>query len=105
MEMGNLTGADVFNSLSNLGKTYVQAKYAPGSLSAPPANQASDGSLHDPSQAAPVSASNPWAQALAPIGQAYAAHVANKDLNANPPYWLYGLIGLGLVGLYIVVRR
>lgn len=43
--------------------------------------------------------------ALDSIGKAYAARETNRELNKNPPYWLYGLFGLGLVGLYIVVRR
>lgn len=48
---------------------------------------------------------NPMADALAPLAAAFGAKYTNRELNRNPPYWLYGMVGLGLVGLYLVVKK
>jgi hypothetical protein len=104
--MADLSASDVFNKLSDIGKTYVQAKYAPGSLSAPPATQASDGSLHPADAAAPVTASNSWSDALAPVFKAFGAAQTNRELNAHPPYWLYAGFALAvLIPLYLITHR
>ena len=106
----DLSASNALGQLTSLGKVYAQAKYAPGSLTAVPQTQASDGTMSPADQPAPVTASNSFADTLAkvfqPIAAAKAADIANKNLNANPPYWLYAAYGVAvLVPLWIIFRR
>lgn len=103
----DLTSSDMYKDAVSLGKTYIAANGSMpvGALNTAPLTMAGDGSVQVAGRNQPVTGGNPLSDALNTLAGAYAAKESNRELNKNPPYWLYGLIGLGLVGLYIVVRK
>lgn len=106
-DLNSFTSNPLYRDILDLGKVAIAAngKQPVGGLQLQPAIVTASGSVEPAGQATSQKASNALADALAPLAAAYSAKVTNRELNANPPYWLYGLIALGLVGVYLVVKK
>lgn len=103
----DITGTAMYKDAVDLGKTYIAANGSVpvGALNTQPVTVTGDGRVQPAGQYQPVSASNPISDAFNTLAGAYVAKESNRELNKNPPYWLYGLLAMGLAGLYIVVRK
>lgn len=105
IDFEKITSSKAWDDAVGIAKVAIAAngRQPVGAMQLKPAIKTQRGTVEAAGQATSDAggSESPFAPLLAALGAKY----TNRELNRNPPYWLYGLIGLGLAGLYIIAKR
>lgn len=102
-----ITSSKAWDDGVQLAKVAIAAngRQPVGSMQLQPVVKTKRGTVEAAGQATSDREVSPMGEAFQPLFQALGAKYANRELNRNPPYWLFALLGIGLAGLYIVVKK